>query len=224
MLQDLPITSINVNGVTVEEVQRVKNLGIVMDRHLSFEPHVNQLVSKCTGLLIGLSHARHRLPHDVLPALVNGLVISLIRYCIAVYGHSTAQSVRSIQRLLNFCARVVSGRRRRDHVRDVLDELNWLPAQDLVMYRTLCLLKVVMTQGQPSDLARHFHTVQSVRQRSTRQDNLLSMPRIRTESGRRRFVYRAARAYNGLPSDTRETSVAVFRRRITEQLGLARRL
>ena len=55
-----------------------------MDRHLSFEPHVNQLVGKCTGLLIGLSHARHRLPHDMLPSLVNGIVISLIRYCIVV--------------------------------------------------------------------------------------------------------------------------------------------
>ena len=224
MLQDLPKTSISVNGVTVEEIPRVKNLGIVMDRYLSFEPHINQLAAKCTGLLIGLSHAKHCIPHDVLPTIVNGLVIALIRYGIAVYGNGTAQAVTRIQKLLNFCARVVSGRRKCDHVRDVLHELNWLPAQDLVMYRTLCLLKVIMTQGQPSDLARHFHTVQSVRQRSTRQDDLLSMPRIRTESGRRRFVYRAARAYNGLPSDTRETSVAVFRRRITEQLGLARRL
>ena len=198
----------------------MKNLGIVMDRHLHFEPHVNQLVSKCTGLLIGLSHARHRLPHDVLPALVNGLVISLIRYCIAVYGHSTAQSVRSIQRLLNFCARVVSGRRRRDHVRDVLDELNWLPSQDLVMYRTLCLLKVIMTQGQPNDFASHCHTVQSVRHRSTRQDDLLVVPRIRTESGRRRFAYRATQVYNALPPDIKETRISVFRKKVKKQLGM----
>ena len=87
MLHDLPMTSITVNGVIVDEIPRVKNLGIVMDRYMSFEPHVNQLVAKCTGLLIGLSHARHCIPHDVLPTLVNGLVIALIRYGIAVYGN-----------------------------------------------------------------------------------------------------------------------------------------
>ena len=223
MVQDLPKISINVNGVTVEEVPRVKNLGIVMDRCLSFEPHINQLVAKCTGLLIGLSHARHRLPRDVLPALVNGIVISLIRYGIVVYGNSTAQSVTRIQKLLNFCARVVSGRRRREHVSDVLAELNWLPAQDLMMYRTLCSLKAILTHSQPSDLANNFNTVRSVRQRSTRQDNHLIVPSIRTESGRRRFAYRAARSYNDLPPDTRDSRIAAFKDKVKKQLGLAQR-
>ena len=162
MLLDLPKTCINVNGTSVEEIPHVKNLGVVMDRCLSYEPHINQLVAKRTGLLIGLSHARHRLPHDVLPALVDGLVISLIRYCIAVYGNSTAHSLSRVQKLLNFCARVVSGRHRHEHVHDVLNELNWLPAQNLVMYRTLCLLKDVMTRGQPSDFTAHFRTALSV--------------------------------------------------------------
>ena len=220
MLHDLPKTSINVNGVTVEEIQRVKSLGLVMDRHLSFEPHVNQLVAKCTGLLIGLIHAKHRLPRDVMPALVNGLVISLIRYCITVYGNSNAQTLARIQKLLNFCARVVSGRRKRDHVRDVLKELNWLPAQDLLTFRTLCSLKGIMTQRQPEDLSNQFKTVRTVRAgRTTRQDNLLAVPRIRNESGRRRFAYRAARAYNTLPPEIREARAASFRSKVRDQLG-----
>ena len=219
MLHDLPMTSITVNGVIVDEIPRVKNLGIVMDRYMSFEPHVNQLVAKCTGLLIGLSHARHCIPHDVLPTLVNGLVIALIRYGIAVYGNCAAQSVTRVQKLLNFCARVVSGRRKRDHVRDVLQELGWLPARDLIVYRTLCLLKSVVTRGQPSDIAQQLHSVRSVRERSTRQDDNLFMPRVRAESGRRRFVYRAAQAYNELPPDIRGATTAVFRRRVAERLG-----
>ena len=212
MLHDLPKTSINVNGLTVEEIQRVKNLGLVMDRHLSFEPHVNQLVAKCSGLLIGLSHARHRLPRDVMPTLVNGLVISLIRYCLPVYGNSSAQSVTRIQKLLNFCARVVSGRRKREHVSDVLKELSWLPAQELVTFRTLCTLKTIMTNGQPEDLVKQFRAVRTVRtERSTRQDDLLIVPPIRSESGRRRFAHRAAQEYNALSPDIREARASVFR-------------
>ena len=62
---------INVNGVIAEEIPRVKNLGVGMDRHLTYEPHINQLVAKRTGLLVGLSHARHHIPHEVLAALVD---------------------------------------------------------------------------------------------------------------------------------------------------------
>ena len=219
MLKDIPKISINVNGVKVDEIPRVKNLGVVLDRNLTYEPHVNQLVGRCTGLLIGLSHARHCLPRDVLPTLVNGLVISLVRYCITVYGNSTVHSITRIQRLLNFCARVVSGRRRREHVRDVINELNWLSAQDLAMYRALCLLKSTIAHGQPYDLSRNIAYVQSVRQRSTRQDGQLALPRISTESGRRQFAFRAARAFNDLPPATRESNVMSFRKEVREWLG-----
>ena len=155
---------------------------------------------------------------------MSGLVISLIRYCIVVYGNSTTHSVTRIQKLLNFCARVVSGRKKREHVRDVLSELNWLPAEDLVMYRTLCLLKAILTYEQPADLASHFRTAMSVRQRSTRQDDHLVLPRIRTESGRRMFIYRGARAYNALPPSVRDGRTAAFKNALRIHMGQARQM
>ena len=68
----------------------------------------------------------------------------------------------------------------------------------------------------------HFRTALSVRQRSTRQDDLV-LPRVKAESGKRRFVYRAARAYNALSRDLREARIAPFRRQIKKQLSVARR-
>ena len=87
-----------------------------MNRHLNYDAHVSQVWRKCTGLLIGLSHVRHCVPRKALPTLVNSLVISLIQYCLSIYGSCTKRNLLKLQRVVNFGARVVAGRRKRDHI------------------------------------------------------------------------------------------------------------
>ena len=60
---------------------------------------------------------------------IEGLVVSLMRYCIVVYGSAGKTQLGHLQRLLNFCASVISGRRKYDHISDVLPELRWLTAK-----------------------------------------------------------------------------------------------
>ena len=78
-----------------------------------------------------------------------------------------------------------------------------LPARELVTYHTLCLLKRITVTGAPHDIAEQLTSVGQGRERSTRQDANLTLPRIRSESGRR-FMYRAASAFNALPVTLRE--------------------
>ena len=100
-------------------------------RGLNYDAHVNQVCRKRTGLLIGLCHVRHCIPRKVLPTLVSSLVRSLIRYCLSVYGNCTKRNQSRLQRMINFGARVFAGRKKRDHVSDVLKELRWLIATQL---------------------------------------------------------------------------------------------
>ena len=44
MLQSVPPVSLTVNGSAIQESDRVRNLGLVMDRTLSYELHIHQLV------------------------------------------------------------------------------------------------------------------------------------------------------------------------------------
>ena len=91
-----------------------------MDENLTYELHIDNLVSRCTGTLLALSHERHSLPAETLPIIVHALVMSFIRYCISVYGTHSATQLRRIQKLINFCARVLSGRHKLDHISDVV--------------------------------------------------------------------------------------------------------
>ena len=122
------------------------------------------------------------------------------------FGRPCRHAIDSLQNGLvlvyaNFGARVVSGRRKHDHVADVLRDLNWLDARGLVTYHRLCLTHAAITTGSPECIAMCIgpsrdHVYQ------TRGSSQRTLPRIHSESGRRRLSYGAVQQYNQLPFDT----------------------
>ena len=78
-----------------------------MDRHLIFVEHVDQVVAKCNSNLMALVHAKHSLPKTFVEPIVNALVMSVVRYCMFIYGTCTKTEIHKIQKIINFSARVI---------------------------------------------------------------------------------------------------------------------
>ena len=146
------------------------------------------------------------------------MVLSQIRYCVSVYGNGTHKNISRIQKIINYAAKVIFGRKKFDHVSDLLEELGWLSAGDLVQYHTLCLVHKARRLGEPEALASGLVRVSDTRDHHTRQDDSLYVPRSRTEMGRRRFLSRAPLQYNRLPPDLTRLPVPVFRRHLRRHL------
>ena len=66
MLQRLPKITLRFGTSLLSECRTVKNLGLIMDRSLTFDSHIDELVRKSTGILIAISHAKHCIPSDVI--------------------------------------------------------------------------------------------------------------------------------------------------------------
>ena len=62
--------------------------------------------------------------------------------------------------------------------------------------------------GEPVTIAQSIVTPSQIHDRNTRAsvEQLLRLPVIRTETGRRQFIYRAAAAYNAVPADMRHVA------------------
>lgn len=207
--------TINFMDSVIEVSKTAKNLGVVFDRCMSFTSHVDDVIRRCTGTLRGLGHIRHCIPERTIITLVEGLVLSVVRYCLSVYGACTITQIRRLQKLINFGARVISGRRKFDHISDVIRRLGWLRAEYLIEYHCLTTLKKILLTGHPAIMANSLASRQSVHGRNTRQNQRLQTPVIRTESGRRRFLYNAVRSYNDLPTNVRDaTNITVFKTRL----------
>ena len=198
MLRGLPPVTVNFCGSTVVDAGTVKNLGLYLDRHLNYQAHITAMASKCTGILIALSHARHVMPANTRKVVVQALVISIVRYCISVYGSCGVTQMARVQKILNFCARVVSGRRRSDHISDVIQQLGWLRADELAEYHTICAVHRAITSGTPEHISDTIGPVaRDIHDHNTRNAGLITQPRARTETGRRRLCIRGVAMLNG---------------------------
>ena len=217
MLRDLPSVSIRVGNTVITESREVKNLGIHMDRHLTYRPHVDHLVAKCTGMLMGLLHVRHVIPHSVLTQVINALVISSIRYCVSVYGTCGVTELHRVQKVINFSARVITGKRKFQHISHEVSRLGLPTVSKLVSYHQLCLVHNVLATSEPLELRRMF--VRADHTHGTRNADQLRPPRARTNAGKRRLANIGAVGYNALPSELHNTvSRAAFKRALTQHL------
>lgn len=126
--------------------------------------------------------------------------------------------IARIQKLLNFGARVISGRRKFDHVSDVLRDLHWLSAQNLYRYHSMTLLKRIIATGEPEALHSRIVLCGDVHGRETRQGCQFQTPSIRTESDRRRFLYSAVRDFNALPPAIRGLDPMMFKSELRQYL------
>jgi len=217
-LRALPDVTVKFRDHHLPTISECKNLGIIFDRSLSWDSHVSELTRRCFGVLGGLSHLRGHLPPAVISALVNALIFSQIRYCISVYGNGGKKNLSRIQKIINYSAKVIFGRKKFDHVSDLLRRLGWLSAENLASYHTLRLIHKVRLHGEPESLAHDLTTMAEIRDRTTRQDHNLYVPRSRTEMGKRRFSSRAPHMYNSLPPELTRLPVMIFGHHLREYL------
>ena len=187
-------------GERLESTDEVKNLGLVMDKNLTWESHVKRVSDRCFGILIGLANAKHVLPKEVMPRLIDSLVMSHVRYCTQVYGSAGSVTLGKIQKVFNFAARILCNRRKYDHISDVLSELAWLNSRQFVDYSDLCMLHKLIAAGCPAVLSSRYRFNHEVVSRETRQANHLALAKPRTNHGKRSFIYRSSQLFNGVCS------------------------
>ena len=196
MISELP--EVYFMGERLEYSETVRNLGVIMDPELSWKQHVKQITNRCIGILVGLYHVRSALPSHLLPKIIDSLVMSHVRYGIQVYGSACSSVLLEIKKVINFAARILSGRRKYDHISDVLQQLNWLDVLQLVDYFDLTLMHKILAANQPISLRSQLSYNHENITRSTRQSSHLYIARAKNNHGKRGFIYRASKLYNSM--------------------------
>ena len=112
-----------------------KDLGVIMDPNLTFDNHVLATVSSCMSRLAQINRVKYFFDKQSLIIIINSLVFSKLFYCLCVWSNTSQTNLKMLQTVQNFACRIVSGRRKYDHVSPALKELRWLPVKKHLYYR-----------------------------------------------------------------------------------------
>ncbi len=108
---------------------------MILDTGLSYDNHVDEVVSKCTSILCQISRVKHIFDSHTLEIIINTLVFSKLYYCSVVWANTSQKNISRLQKIQNFAARIVSGKWKFDHISPVLQDLHWLPVSYMLRYR-----------------------------------------------------------------------------------------
>ena len=170
-----------------------------MDLRLSFDEHVTEVVSKCTGSLCQINRVKRLFDRSTLITIINSLVFSKLFYCSSTWSSTTKKNIARLLKVQNFAKRIVTGARKYEHITPMLKELNWLPvAKQLGVRDILMAFKCIKGLAPPS-LCNKFSTRSQVHTRNTRNKDKLHIPSFRSATGRRCYSYGAVQLWNNLP-------------------------
>jgi len=184
MLQRLPADfRVTLLGKKVTPSPSARDLGLQVDNALSYDEHVTETVSSCIGSLCQINRVKHLFDARTLERVITALVFSKLYYCSPVCPNTSKKNISKLQKVLNFACRIITGKRKFDHITPVLRELRWLPVISFLKY-TLGVLAFKCVKGlAPGYLCHRFKTRTCVHDCNTRYKNNLNIPAYKSASG-----------------------------------------
>ncbi len=103
-------TTINFDNALITPSQHIKNLGIYMDCHLTFDTHIKEMNKKVMVNLFFLHRIKDKVEINTIKIVIHSLALSIVNYCIPVYGKTNSTLLRRVrvQKLQNFATKVCS--------------------------------------------------------------------------------------------------------------------
>ena len=188
------------DSTVIELTEKVRDLGVILDKNLTLTYHINETCRKATNAIRSIGRIRKYLTNENLKLLVNALVISRLDYCNRIPYGLPKRELDKLQRVQNTAARLITGTKQYDHIKPALQKLHWLPVESRTIFKGI-LITFKILHGLPpaylSSLLQEYHPPRSLRSSSK---SLLTVPTMNSVTyGERAFSFCAPTSWNTLP-------------------------
>ena len=106
--------SVTFMGRTLTPVDSARDLGVIMDSHLTYDSHISYLVSLCLSKLVQINRVKKNFDEDILTLIISSLVFSKMFYCSSVWSNTSKNNIKKLQLIQNFACRIITGSQKYD--------------------------------------------------------------------------------------------------------------
>ena len=185
----------------------LKNLGFILDCHLTMNAHVSNIAQTSYFELRRLASIRSFLTSTATATLVSAFVLSRIDYCNSLLFGATHDVTSHLQQIQNNAARVILRLPKSSSITIHLKSLRWLPVKVRSTYKIACLCYHCHSSTAPSYVTDMQHK-KPLHTRNTRSSSH-TMPLLNRHAhskaalGDRSFSFASSSVWNSIPNDVR---------------------
>lgn len=192
------------NNTTIDVVESVKFLGLVVDNSLKWDLHIDALSKKLSSACFALRSVSKELNLSTSRTVYCALFESHLRYALPFWGTCCATQFDRIFRLQKRAVRYLLGLNSRTHCQDFFKKYKIFTLPSLFIFESVCLVR----KHIPAFIERPSHNYPL---RNAEHDLYLPTPRSELVKGS--ILYNAKKMHNHLPFEIKSiTSFPTFRK------------
>ena len=171
---------IQLDGSILVSEEKVRYLGVDIDRNLTWKDQVCKVRRSCLSSLARLSRVSSFLPFETKKRLYNALVLPHMDYCCVVWMECGAALRHEIKRLQNYGMWLITSSPRLACSAMLRSRLSWVPLEQRRRLFRLALVHKCLLGRAPQYLCSKFVTNESLGLRTTRGSSNLYLKRPTT--------------------------------------------
>ena len=136
----LNIEKLFFDSTVIDLTERVRDLGIILDKKLRLIYHINETCRKETNAIRSIGRIRKYLTNGNLKLLFNALVILRLNYCKSILYSLPKQELDRLQRIQNTAAGLITETKQYELINPALRELHWLPVESRLIFKVILII------------------------------------------------------------------------------------
>lgn len=203
-LDELGRIGVTVGDSVIYPSDKVRNLGVVFDKHLSMEDQVKSVYKQGFYHIKNLWRIRKFLNEEQANVAAHAFITSKLDYGNALLGGAPKFLINKMQLVQNAAARVVTKTGKYEHISHKLRDMKWLP----VAYRIKYKLNVLTWKAQNGQAPEYISDLISERAHGidlrSGKSKVLNVPKTNLKTiGDKAFSVVAPKSWNLLPKELR---------------------
>lgn len=212
-----PHLQLNINNVPLQQKSNEKYLGLILDKSLSWNAHLDKIKTKLSSLLGSLRNIVRCIPHRLRHTIYNALVKPHLLYLVEIWGSAAKTKLANLQVTQNKLIKMIFNYPFLTATSKIYEETKIMNIRQLYIYQTCIFIHKVLNKTIKTNIS--FIRKKQVTQRSTRRASFLILPKIRTKLGKTNVTYEGAQLYNKIPSCIRNLrSFNAFKTQLAQYL------
>ena len=197
---EVPSVSITVGDNQIPSSSEIRNLGAMMDTHMTMRSHVKKTSQLAMAAASNIGRIRRYLDIKSTITLTHAFVTSRLDNLNTLLYNLPQKDISRLQRIQNISARITARSSRTASTTLILHNLHWLPIDKRIQFKLLLITYKALHGLAPPYISDLLHTYQPRRTLRSQNQHLLEVPSARTQYyGSRSFAFTAPTLWNALP-------------------------
>ena len=187
-----------------------------MDKNLSWNNHVEHVLSKISKTVDLIAKLRHFVPRHTLLNIYNSLITPYLSYSLTSWGQTHKCNWNDILKLQKRALRFIYFCDKREHAIPLFSKANTLPINLLYFEHVISLMHDIKNKHAPTNIINLFKSTSDIHSYGTRSSTLENfyIQKSTLEIQRISFSRVGAKWWNELPSPIRELPKRSFKTKI----------